>query len=608
MTLLVVALACAAVLLGCTVELARRHVAALRVLRQREADVERARAQAAIARGAEERFRGIVEAADDIIFRTDADGCFVYVNPAAPEMLGYGEAELRGRPFLDLVREDYREQARRFYEDQREQGMPNTYCEFPMRTRDGRDVWVGQRAQLVVEDGRFAGLQALARDITERKLLQQTVEREREQLRQIVSHAPVAMAMLDREGRHIAHSARWLRYLAVDDPSVVGRTLAEAWPGMPERYEQVFRRALAGEVVTEPEDVIERVDGSQAFLRWTVHPWRDAQGAIGGVVLVVQNIELLVRARQEALEASRLKSEFVANMSHEIRTPMNGVIGMTHLLLDTPLTADQREYAEVIDQSGRALLEVIDDILDFSKIEAGRMDVDVVDFDLSRVVHEVLAVLGGGGADEAARARLPDPPRRAAGAAGRSRPAAPGAHEPGGQRGEVHGRGRGGAAGDARGVAAGLGARALRGERHRHRRRRRARVAALPVLRAGRRLRQPPSRGHGAGARDLEAAGHADGRARSASRAGRGAAAPSTSPYPSGASRPRRPRRPRRRRVSRAGACWSWTTTPPTVGSCASSSATGACASPSRTAARRRSRCSARPRRRERRSTSRSWT
>jgi two-component system, sensor histidine kinase and response regulator len=423
-TLLAVAVACAALLLGCTVELVRRHAAALRELRQREADVECERAQAAIARGAEERFRGIVEAADDIIFRTDGDGRFVYVNPAACETLGYGEAELHGRAFLELVREDYREQARRFYEDQREQRMPNTYCEFPMSARDGREIWVGQRAQLVVEDGRFTGLQALARDITERKLLQQTVEREREQLRQIVSHAPVAMAMLDREGRHIAHSARWLRYLAVEDPSLVGRTLAEAWPGMPARYHEVFARALAGEVVIEPEDVIGRADGSQAFLRWTVHPWRDGQGAIGGVVLVAQNIELLVRARQEALEASRLKSEFVANMSHEIRTPMNGVIGMTHLLLDTPLSPEQREYAEVIDQSGRALLEVIEDILDYSKIEAGRMDVDVVDFDLSRVVHEVLA--GSAGAAQAKRLELAclihhDVPRALRGDPGRLR-------------------------------------------------------------------------------------------------------------------------------------------------------------------------------------------
>jgi PAS domain S-box-containing protein len=348
------------------------------------------RRRAARFAASEARFRGMVEAADDIIFRTDADGRFAYANPAAEEALGSGEGTLLERPFLDVVRADYREEARRFYEDQRRQGILNTYCEFAVVTRGGEDLWVGQRAQLLVEDDRFVGLQAVARNITEKKLVQQAIEREREQLRQIVTHAPVAMAMLDREGRHLAHSARWLRYLRTEDPSVVGRRLDEVWPGMPEKYRRVLERALAGEVVSEPEDALEREDGTRVFLRWTVHPWRDTSGAVAGVVLAAQSIDVLVRARQAALEASHLKSEFVANMSHEIRTPMNGVIGMTRLLLDTSLTPEQREYAELIDQSGRALLEIIDDILDFSKIEAGRMDLDSVDFDLRRAVREVL--------------------------------------------------------------------------------------------------------------------------------------------------------------------------------------------------------------------------
>jgi len=361
----------------------------------------RRRAVAAQALASElERFRGLVEAADDIIYRCDADGRFTYTNPAAREVLGYDEVELGRLGFLDLVRTDYREQARRFYQDQREQGIPNTYCEFPMTTRGGQELWVGQRVQLLLEDGRFAGLQALTRDITARKLAEEALERERAQLRQIVAHAPVAMAMLDREGRHLAHSERWLRYVGVAGPSLVGRTLSEVWPSMPERYLAVFQRALAGEVVTEPEDAVQRSDGTRVYLRWSVHPWRDASGAVVGAVGVVQSIDPLVRARQAALQASRLKSEFVANMSHEIRTPMNGVIGMTRLLLDTELTPEQREYAEVIDQSGRALLEIVNDILDFSKIEAGRLDLDHTDFDLRRAAREVLASFA-----EAAQAR-----------------------------------------------------------------------------------------------------------------------------------------------------------------------------------------------------------
>ena len=194
--------------------------------------------------------------------------------------------------------------------------------------------------------------------------------------------------------RKTGHPAEWF----------VGKTNAEA--GQPEHICRLWDDALR-QVFATGEDLAIASEspaprGTTRHYESTLAPECAADGAgrVESVLVIMRDVTghkraqaELVQAREQALAAVRAKSEFLANMSHEIRTPLNGIIGMTDLLAETALDAEQKDFVRTVQDCGAGLLTVIDDILDFSKIEAGKLDLECVPFDLVDLVETRASLL-----------------------------------------------------------------------------------------------------------------------------------------------------------------------------------------------------------------------
>lgn len=190
---------------------------------------------------------------------------------------------------------------------------PNTSYAYDHRIvrPDGTIRWVHAKATTVRDAaGRPIRMVGVNSDITERRQMEEALRTREEQLRLFVEHAPAAIAMLDRDMRYLAASRRWQEDYRLGERQIIGRSHYEILPKIPERWKEVYRRALAGEIVTEKEDCIGLLDGPVQWLHWEVRPWRHADGAIGGIAIFAEDIT--DRKRIElALRENETRNRFI---------------------------------------------------------------------------------------------------------------------------------------------------------------------------------------------------------------------------------------------------------------------------------------------------------
>lgn len=216
----------------------------------------------------EKRYRELVESATDIIYQTDSLGRFIYANPIAVQLMGYAEKELLGKLYLDLIVPEYRKEAERFYRLQRFQQKPNTYFEFPVQTKSGNILWLGQNLQLLMRDGEVVGFQAVARDITR----QREAEEERDRF---FGLSLDLLCITGNDGYFKRVNSAWQRILGCDEGTLLNEPFLNfVHPDDRAETEQQFRTAIQGGQVIGFDTRFRCKDGLYKQIEWSATPDR----------------------------------------------------------------------------------------------------------------------------------------------------------------------------------------------------------------------------------------------------------------------------------------------------------------------------------------------
>jgi PAS domain S-box-containing protein len=276
------------------------------LLRQRQALAAALRESAA----KEEKLRAlqlleaIAEASKDAIFAKDAQGRYLLFNREAARLVGQPKDAVLGRDDTALF--PLAEAREIMANDRRVMAEKRTITFHEnITTSDGRIDLMATKGPLLDAEGNIVGTFGVSRDITELKRTEAILRETSERLRLFIEHAPVALAMFDRQMRYLSASRRWLGDYHLGHRDLTGLCHYDVFPEIAEGWKAVHRRALAGEVVGNDRDRFERADGTVQWERWEVRPWYDAAGAVAGIVIFSEDITARIQAERELADREK---------------------------------------------------------------------------------------------------------------------------------------------------------------------------------------------------------------------------------------------------------------------------------------------------------------
>ena len=347
----------------------------------------------------EERYQLAMDAASDGLWDWDVAHDTVYFSPRYLAMLGYQAGELMNniKAWRRLLHPDDKQSAIQFLDQQLVGSDQAFQFVYRMRRKDGSFATVRSKGKVVFRDENGKPLRVLGTmvDITH----QVSRERELSMARFSLDSAGDHIHWFRRDGYHkyvnesackaLGYSQEEMMALSIVDinPAVTKSSWKKLWEQL------VLRKGMTYDTLRRTSDgTVFPVEVTANYVEYEGEGYLFASGR--NITDRKQAEEALHKAKEMADQANQAKSNFLANMSHEIRTPMNAIIGLSHLVQETVLSVQQKDYISKIQISAHDLLGIIDDILDFSRIEAGKLNMESIEFDLGSVFENAYNISG----------------------------------------------------------------------------------------------------------------------------------------------------------------------------------------------------------------------
>jgi len=358
---------------------------------------ERIKAERALA-ASEAKFRSMVENVNDIIYTINPEGIFTYVSPIWKEILGYELDEVLGKPFQNFLFKEDVPAGWEYLEQVLEEKGSNNNVEYRVLHKDGSTRWqISNGAPLYDEEGKTIAFLGVARDITEKKAIEDEHGKIRENLTEAEKIANIGnWEFRLNEGKVFASEGAKKIYGLHDIKQELTIDFAQKVPLT--EYREMLDNALEALIKHDKkynvEFKIKRLDNGEIRDIYSVARYNKEQHTVFGILKDITSEKLheheLLLAKEKAEESDKLKSSFLANMSHEIRTPMNGIIGFSEMITDPGLSRDKIDYfAKIVVESGKKLLSIVNDLLDISRIETGQVKIKTEEVKINDLMEEL---------------------------------------------------------------------------------------------------------------------------------------------------------------------------------------------------------------------------